>query len=151
MYNIMMDDNVLETRFMYQPRGEGTRWFFRMVTDGVFGGAQRGPKCGDPDVPEGRWERLAMFRQEDARRCARRVTESRWWAFPCPSGRGGVVSLQGGTESVLGLIAAFALFSVSIERVIRISAFKAEADTTLLPSEGPLLTHLGRTTDEMVA
>lgn len=32
MYNIMMDDNVLETRFMYQPRGEGTRWFFRMVT-----------------------------------------------------------------------------------------------------------------------
>lgn len=34
----MEDDAVLETRFMFQPRGDGTRWFFRMATpDGLKG------------------------------------------------------------------------------------------------------------------
>lgn len=47
MYNTMMDDDVLETRFMFQPRGQGTAWFFRMVTPDALRGVSN-PRTGRP-------------------------------------------------------------------------------------------------------
>lgn len=54
MYNAdMTDDDMLDTLFLFQPRGQGTGWCFRMVTPVALVG-RTNPRTGSPHGRETR-------------------------------------------------------------------------------------------------
>ena len=86
MYNTFMDDaNMLDTNFLFQPRGAGTAWLFRMATPEALIG-RTNPRTGKPygrEIREGlggvralaearklRDQRLGAVRVEEARAVA---------------------------------------------------------------------------------
>ena len=52
MYNTFMDDpNMLDTLYLFQPRGPGTAWLFRMATPETLVGLTN-PRTGKPYTTE---------------------------------------------------------------------------------------------------
>jgi hypothetical protein len=47
MYNIMDDKNMLDTLYLFQPRGPGTAYLFRMATPPILVG-RINPRTGKP-------------------------------------------------------------------------------------------------------
>lgn len=65
MYNTFMGDtDLLDTKFLFQPRGEGTAWLFRMATPEALIG-RTNPRTGKP---YGREIRESLRREGAGRR-----------------------------------------------------------------------------------